>query len=192
MNYCQHCRYPLPENATVCGVCGAPVQPANSPQQGYSSPDPRYAQQKYSGSGMSVGQSSYPSQGQAYSQAQYQQPQQVGSIPASSSLPLSSGNTSQLKRAATGSAAAASAQSVSGPTAPMSVKDYVIMFLLLAIPFANLILLIVWATSSTTNVNKRNYARAVCIMILIGFLLSLIFGSAIMAMMTSFMQSSSY
>ena len=50
---------------------------------------------------------------------------------------------------------------------PMSVGQYIGTFLLGAIPIAGFILYIVWAFSSDTNINKRNYCRAVLIMSLI-------------------------
>jgi uncharacterized membrane protein YvbJ len=59
-------------------------------------------------------------------------------------------------------------------TEPLSVKDYVIMFLLLMIPIANIILLFVWGFDSSTNLNKSNFAKAYLIMILIGIGLSIL------------------
>lgn len=53
-------------------------------------------------------------------------------------------------------------------TSPMTVGQYIVTFLLTAIPFAGFILLLVWAFDSSTNLNKRNYARAALIMALIG------------------------
>lgn len=45
-------------------------------------------------------------------------------------------------------------------SAPLSVGDYVIMYLLLVIPFVNLVLLFVWAFGSDVNLNRKNFARA--------------------------------
>lgn len=52
-------------------------------------------------------------------------------------------------------------------TAPMTVGQYIVTFLLSAIPIAGFILLLVWAFSGDTNINKRNYCRAVLILALI-------------------------
>ncbi|MDY2960392.1 MAG: hypothetical protein SOR72_06325 [Hornefia sp.] len=43
---------------------------------------------------------------------------------------------------------------------PMSVKDWLITFLIMIIPFVGFIMLFVWALSDNTNVNKQNWARA--------------------------------
>lgn len=42
----------------------------------------------------------------------------------------------------------------------MTVGDWIKTMLLLAIPIVNIILVFVWAFSSTANPNKRNYFRA--------------------------------
>lgn len=43
---------------------------------------------------------------------------------------------------------------------PMSVKDWLITFLITIIPFVGFIMLFVWSLSDNTNVNKQNWARA--------------------------------
>ena len=54
---------------------------------------------------------------------------------------------------------------------PMSVGDYIATFLLLCIPLAGFILLIVWASSTDININKKNFAKAY--LILIGIIFAL-------------------
>lgn len=72
---------------------------------------------------------------------------------------------------------------VSVPVPPVSVREWIITFLLMIIPFVNIILLFVWAFSSDTNPSKANFAKAYLIWILIGIALGilfvLIFGTAI-------------
>lgn len=43
---------------------------------------------------------------------------------------------------------------------PMSVGDWILTNLVLAIPIVNIIMYFVWAFSSGTNINKRNFCRA--------------------------------
>lgn len=43
---------------------------------------------------------------------------------------------------------------------PMSVKDWLITYLIMFIPMVNFIMLIVWSVSDKTNVNRQNWARA--------------------------------
>jgi len=50
---------------------------------------------------------------------------------------------------------------------PLSVGNYIVMFILCAIPIVGFICLLVWAFGSGTNMNKKNYARAALILSLI-------------------------
>jgi len=43
---------------------------------------------------------------------------------------------------------------------PVSVGDWILTFILLAIPLVNFILIIYWALSDSTPASKRNYCRA--------------------------------
>jgi len=45
-------------------------------------------------------------------------------------------------------------------TEPMTVKQWLGTLALLLIPFANFVLMFVWAFGSGTNINKRNFFRA--------------------------------
>lgn len=55
----------------------------------------------------------------------------------------------------------------------MTVKDWLIVSLIMIIPLVNIIMLFVWAFGDGTNPNKRNYCRAALIMfaILLGLYL---------------------
>lgn len=65
--------------------------------------------------------------------------------------------------------------------APMGVGAFLGMILLMMIPVVNLILLIVWACGGCRNQNKRNYARAMLILMAIVFILDI----ALMALLVS-------
>lgn len=56
---------------------------------------------------------------------------------------------------------------------PLSVWSYIGIFILMAIPIVNLIMLLVWSFSDTVNINKKHYAIAVLVMILISILISI-------------------
>ena len=66
-------------------------------------------------------------------------------------------------------------------TQPLSVGGYMGMFLLMAIPFVNFIMMLIWLFGSNTNKNKKNFAIAMVlftiIMIVVSFLLSGIIGA---------------
>ena len=62
-------------------------------------------------------------------------------------------------------------------TAPvMSLGDWIITFIILAIPLVNIIMLFVWGFSSSTNPNKQNFAKATLIIYLVGIILFFLFG----------------
>jgi uncharacterized Zn finger protein (UPF0148 family) len=69
---------------------------------------------------------------------------------------------------------------------PISVLGYIGIFLLMCIPLVNLILLFVWAFSKDTNKNKKNFAIASLIMIVVwivlSIVLSVVFGAAMYEM----------
>ena len=54
----------------------------------------------------------------------------------------------------------------------LSMGDYLLMFILLAIPVVNFIVCILWIISGNSNPNKRNFAKAWLILAVIGTILS--------------------
>ncbi|NLW10643.1 MAG: zinc ribbon domain-containing protein [Clostridiaceae bacterium] len=75
---------------------------------------------------------------------------------------------------------------------PLSVGQYIGMYLLQIIPVVGFILLLVWAFSGDTNINKKNWARAMLIIMLIGIVLAIIFSVAFAGLIASLMGSMSY
>lgn len=68
---------------------------------------------------------------------------------------------------------------------PLSIGNYLIMMIVSAIPVVGLIMTLIWAFSGNGNSNRKNYARAMLILMLIGIVLSIIFGASIMAAFSS-------
>jgi hypothetical protein len=70
---------------------------------------------------------------------------------------------------------------------PVSVGEWMITLLLMAIPLVNIIMLFVWAFSGNINLSKANWAKATLIWTLIIILfyaiLAILFWGAFMAMM---------
>jgi hypothetical protein len=60
-------------------------------------------------------------------------------------------------------------------TSPMSVKDWFITILILAIPVVNIVMYLVWAFGSSGNLNRRNFCRATLLWVVIGFAVFFIF-----------------
>ena len=69
----------------------------------------------------------------------------------------------------------------------LSVGQYIGMFLLLCIPFLNFILLLLWSLGATSNLNKRNFARAALIMVAASVILWGIAGGAIIGILGGMM-----
>jgi len=69
-------------------------------------------------------------------------------------------------------------------TAPViSLGEWIITFIVLAIPIVNIIMLFVWGFSSATNPSKQNFCRATLILYLVCAVLFFLFGG--MAMLTA-------
>ncbi|NDW13489.1 hypothetical protein D0T50_11375 [Bacteroides sp. 214] len=64
----------------------------------------------------------------------------------------------------------------------MTVGDWLITLILIAIPLVGIIMLLVWAFSSSTPVSKANFAKASLILMVVGFILIFIFYGALAAL----------
>ena len=58
---------------------------------------------------------------------------------------------------------------------PMSVKDWFITILILAIPLVNIVMYLVWAFGSSGNLNRRNFCRATLLWVVIVFAVAFVF-----------------
>jgi uncharacterized protein involved in cysteine biosynthesis len=63
---------------------------------------------------------------------------------------------------------------------PLSLGDWIVTFILLAIPIVNLVMLFVWALSGGTHPSKRTYAQASLILSLVGIVLWFLFSATLM------------
>ncbi|WHZ20791.1 MAG: hypothetical protein OJF55_002940 [Rhodanobacteraceae bacterium] len=68
------------------------------------------------------------------------------------------------------------AQLAARESAPVSLGDWILTLIILAIPIVGLVMLFVWVFSSGTHPSKQNYCRAVLIFALIAFVLAILFG----------------
>lgn len=74
----------------------------------------------------------------------------------------------------------------------ISMGQYLIMFLIMAIPIANIVMLFVWGFSSETGPNKKNFARATLIMMAIGIGVGILVSIVMAAIMASIMSTMYY
>ena len=57
---------------------------------------------------------------------------------------------------------------------PVTLGDWMLIYLLLSIPLVNIILIFVWAFGNNTPVSKANWAKALLIWSLIGIVISVL------------------
>ncbi len=60
--------------------------------------------------------------------------------------------------------------------APVTVGNWMLTILIMMIPLVNIIMLFIWAFSSTTPASKSNWAKATLIWMLIVIIASVLFG----------------
>ena len=170
---CKNCSAQIPDGSKFCTACGhkivvepfiasKPQQPPQTPPQAQPTQVPPQAQP-----------TQVPLQ-TTYTQAPYTQiPPQVqqGQVP-----PYNLNDAQQ--------------QTVSkNPAldAPLTVLDFFLMSLLSFVPIIGFIFLLIWAFSGNANINRKNYARAALIWILVSIglviLLSIIGGGILNSMM---------
>lgn len=70
---------------------------------------------------------------------------------------------------------------VTDDSAPLSTGQFILMMLISAIPMVGFIMQLVWAFGGTANINRRNYARAVLILSLVGIVLAILFSGMLIA-----------
>lgn len=178
---CKNCSAQIPDGSKFCTVCGHKivVEPfvAPKPQQ---PPQTEPTQVPPQAQHMQTPPQAQPTQvppqttyTQAPPQTPYTQiPSQVqqGQVP-----PYNLNGTQQ--------------QTVSKNTAldaPLTVLDFFLMSLLSFVPIIGFIFLLIWAFSGNTNINRKNYARAALIWILVSIglviLLSIIGGGILNSM----------
>ncbi|MGI6616225.1 MAG: zinc ribbon domain-containing protein [Dethiobacteria bacterium] len=172
--FCEKCGSKLPENAKFCGSCGAktvPVEPAvATPVHDQPAPPPpppaQSAAQSYTPPAQPATQG-YTPPAQAAAQS-YTPPAQ----------PATQGYTPPVQ---------AAAHFGQVESEPLSVGNYIVMFLLMSIPLLNIILLFVWGFGSSVNRNRKNFARATLIMFAIMLLFWILAGGMIMGALKSIM-----
>lgn len=67
-------------------------------------------------------------------------------------------------------------QTLNDKNRPLTVGDWIITFIILMIPFVNLIMLLYWGLSSGSNINRKNFCLAYLILIAIAIGLAFVFG----------------
>ncbi len=74
----------------------------------------------------------------------------------------------------------------------VTVGEWLISFLILLIPIVNIVMMFVWAFSSTEKRSKSNYFKASLIMAAIGIVLSIVFSAVIGGIVASVFSNLNY
>ena len=75
---------------------------------------------------------------------------------------------------------------------PMTMGEWIVTLIIMAIPCVNIIMCFVWGFGSTCNLNLRNFCRAYLIMIAVVFVLYLILAVTVGVSLTTMVNSSGY
>jgi hypothetical protein len=74
---------------------------------------------------------------------------------------------------------------------PLTLGEWVVTILILAIPCVNIVMLFVWGFGQG-NTSRKNYCRAALIFVAIGMVFSFIFGAAMLAAIGEYVTSYGY
>lgn len=150
-NYCESCGNLITEEMKFCNSCGHELEKTQT-DEGENNPLPQATIIQPQAPIIQPQAPIIPPQPQVYqSQPQFNQPQQ--SAPTYQSNPYSVADP-KMK--------------------PLSTGDFILAFILMAIPIVGFIVILVWALSSETNKNRKSFARAIIIMWIISFIISLV------------------
>ena len=148
MAECEKCGAQLTPDSAICPVCAAPVSQEQEKDPPVKPPPQQY-QPQYQQSPLAAPPP--PQYNRQYQQPQYAPPPQYRQ-------PQYTPPQYQKQ------------------WPPMTLGNWICTFLLLLIPFANIVLIFVWAFGSDVNPSKKTYFQAMLIMMLIGIALSIVFG----------------
>lgn len=70
----------------------------------------------------------------------------------------------------------------------MSVKDWLVIYIITSIPLVGLVMLLIWAFGNNTNETTKTWAQAFLIWSVIGFGLIMLFSGVILAFIAEFSQ----
>lgn len=160
----------------------------NGPQPHYGQPNGQYGQQ--------YGQPANGQYGQLNGQYNQQYNQQYGQRPQYAGQQYGGGQYNGQSAPQNPPYQHASAPGAPAAAAPLSVLSYIGMIILFAIPIVGLIMMFVWGFGSDVNPNRKNYALAMLILLIVGIVLSIVlsiaFGAVIAALFSDFGDWTSY
>lgn len=169
--FCENCGKNLPDGVRFCDGCGAKTAPSQPVRPEAEQPAMNAVPPPFNTPPAPVPpRNTYapPQQSYAPQQQSYAQPQQ-SYTPQHTYMPPS--------------------YAPQPGSEPLRVGQYIAMFLLLSIPLVGIILLFMWAFGGAVNPNKKNFARAMLILGIIGVVFSFIFGAVLMSAISGLLSS---
>lgn len=146
---CERCGAQLPEGAKFCNVCGAPLEAGAAPAEGYgASPAEGYGAAAEGYGTAPAGEWQGGGGQQPVPLAQQPDYSQYGQ-------PAQPGPQDELTR-------------------PLTMGEFVVNLLIAAIPCVGWIFIFVCAFSTNININRRNWARAMLVMVGVGIVLAIL------------------
>ena len=152
--FCPKCGTQLNDNMLFCSKCGTKIEQADNEKQPDPPPPPPPPPPPVSNSPSESPPpvSSSPPTNSKQMSPPKQQPVQAKS---NNSKPDQSSHYEYLRK-------------------PMSVGGYLLFWLVYCIPIVNVIMIFVWAFGSSVNINKKNLARAILILFILGIIFTVI------------------
>lgn len=170
---CKNCSAQIPDGSKFCTVCGHKIV-----VEPFVAPKPQQPPQ--------TGPTQVPPQAQHMQQPPQTQPTQVPPQAPYTQIPPQV-QQGQVPPYNLNDAQQQTVSKNPALDAPLTVLDFFLMSLLSFVPIIGFIFLLIWAFSGNTNINRKNYARAALIWILVSIglviLLSIIGGGILNSMM---------
>lgn len=177
--FCENCGNQLPDGAKFCLNCGSKVElseAADAAQGEAAAAAEAVETEAVKETDMEAASGSAPDQPTAPADTPQPMPEpSAPEQPKPQSVPIQPTAQSQDQRPSVTQLEASTVVTKPEKVDPLPVWKFIGILILQSIPIIGLVMILVWSFSGSFNRNTRNYARAVFILGLIGFILSVVF-----------------
>ena len=177
--FCENCGNQLPDGAKFCLNCGSKVElseAADAAQGEAAAAAEAVETEAVKETDMEAASGAAPDQPTAPADTPQPMPEpSAPEQPKPQSVPIQPTAQSQDQRPSVTQIEASTVVTKPEKVDPLPVWKFIGILILQSIPIIGLVMILVWSFSGSFNRNTRNYARAVFILGLIGFILSVVF-----------------
>jgi hypothetical protein len=177
--FCENCGNQLPDGAKFCLNCGSKVElseAADAAQGEAAAAAEAVETEAVKETDMEAASGSAPDQPTAPADTPQPMPEpSAPEQPKPQSVPIQPTAQSQDQKPSVTQIEASTVVTKPEKVDPLPVWKFIGILILQSIPIIGLVMILVWSFSGSFNRNTRNYARAVFILGLIGFILSVVF-----------------